>query len=101
MKIRLTESQVKRLTTEGWFFNRRNKIATFQHREDYKLGSDTTIEVYEKGDEYLIINKGELGDEIVIKSFPKERFSAQQVIAVARDLSGEDNFENKRDSYYR
>ena len=98
MKIKLTETQLKRLTKEGWF-NRRSKLATFQHREDYKLGSDTTIEVYEKGDEYLIINKGELGDEILIKSFPKERFRAEQVIAVAQDISGEDRFENKRNSY--
>ena len=98
MKVILTESQHKRVFNEGWF-NRKKEIKSFQHYKDYMSGIDTNIIVYDVGKNYLINVQGELGREVTTDTLPKEKFSEEQAIAIARDISGEDNFPNKRSSY--
>lgn len=100
MKIKLTKEQLKKVINEGWFFNRKKEIGSFQDYTDYMSGIDTTIVVYDEGENYLINRQGSLGHQLTIHTLPKEKFSKDQAIAIALDISGEDNFPNKRESFH-
>ena len=78
-----------------WF---KKEIDSFQDYEDYKKGTDTNIIVYVEGDNYLISRQSSYGEEYLLHKLPKEKYSASQAIAIARDISGEDRFPNKRSS---
>jgi len=98
--IKINESDlqhiVKRVLNEGWFNSNKKKIKSFQDYEDYRDGIDTTIVVYEEGENYLINVQGEMGRQVTLHTLPKEKFSEEQAIAIGLDISGEDNFPNKR-----
>ena len=99
MKVVITEEQLNRvILNEGWF-NRKKEIKSFQDYEDYRDGIDTTIVVYEEGENYLINVQGEMGHQVTLHTLPKEKFSEDQAIAIGLDISGEDNFPNKRNSF--
>lgn len=96
MKVILTEEQYKRvILNEGWF-NRKKEIKSFQDYEDYVQGTDTTIVVYDTKENFLISRNGEYGDEYILHTLPKEKYSKDQAVAIGLDISGEDNFPNKR-----
>jgi len=96
MKVILTEEQYKRvILNEGWF-DRKKEIESFQDYEDYIRGIDTDIVVYDTKENFLISRQGTYGDENIIHTLPKEKYSKDQAVAIGLDISGEDNFPNKR-----
>lgn len=73
-------------------FKRKKEIESFQDYDAYIEGNDSQYIVYEKGDEYLISVRGEIGDEYVIKSYSKNEKSLDDVLKIAKDKSNQDKF---------
>lgn len=96
--LEVTDTGVGRKITEGWF-DRKREIKSFQDYQDYVQGIDTTIVVYDTKENFLISRSGEYGDEYTLHTLPKEKYSKDQAVAIGLDISGEDNFPNKRSSY--
>lgn len=84
---------------EGIFdtiFNKKKEIASFQDYKDFVSGIENDFVVYEDMDSFYINIKGETGDEYNIETFSKEEISREEVIAQAREMSQEDQFQNNK-----
>ena len=85
MKRIIIEEANKRVLNEGWF-SRKKKIKSFQDYNDYVNGIDTTINVYQKGDKFLVTRRGH--EEYVIKTFD----NVGDALSFASDMSDEEKF---------
>ena len=100
-KIKLTEKDlkriVKRVLNEG-LFSRKKKIKSFQDYNDYINDINTTVTVYEKGDNFLVTRRGD-HDEYVIKTFSKDDYSVEDVLNIVSDVTNEDKFRTEPEHF--
>ena len=100
-KIKLTEKDlqriVKRVLNEG-LFNRKKKIKSFQDYNDYINDINTTVTLYEKGDNFLVTRRGDY-DEYVIKTFSKDDYSVEDVLNIVSDMTNEDKFRTEPEHF--
>ena len=100
-KIRLTEKDlkriVKRVLNEG-LFSRKKKIKSFQDYNDYINDINTTVTLYEKGDNFLVTRRGDY-DEYVIKTFSKDDYSVEDVLNIVSDMTNEDKFRTEPEHF--
>jgi hypothetical protein len=88
---------VKRVLNEG-LFSRKKKIKSFQDYNDYINDINTTVTLYEKGDNFLVTRRGDY-DEYVIKTFSKDDYSVEDVLNIVSDMTNEDKFRTEPEHF--
>ena len=97
-KIKLTEKQFNRVILNEGLFSRKKKIKSFQDYNDYINDINTTVTLYEKGDNFLVTRRGDY-DEYVIKTFSKDDYSVEDVLNIVSDMTNEDKFRTEPEHF--
>jgi hypothetical protein len=103
--IKLKESDlhkiVKRVLNESWF-NRKKEIGSFQDYDDYMVGGDTDLIVWEDRDNFYIGYVDGMGNENIDYTLSKTKmnhrgepkYNKENVTDFAKTLSKEEQFYN-------
>ena len=94
---KIIKEEISKVLNEG-LFNRKKKIKSFQDYNDYIKGINTTVTIYEKGDDFLVTRRGN-NDEYVIKTFSKDDYSVEDVLNIVSNMTNEDKFRTEPEHF--